>query len=152
MCRLGKPLSWNASAAATWRCATAPVLKNGPKSRWASRPSPSCAALKTFECWEGSQRVACTQGNRIRDICKTVVKNLPEVTPRVPDTATTQGGTNAFDDADLLRNPQLFAEQVPGGADVIFDCIRVSGCQYSLQRRGDSTPTLQQLLELLSGQ
>lgn len=64
------------------------------------------------------------QGNRICDICKTVVKNLPEVAPREPDTASTQ----AYEEGEGGRtNPQLFAaEQVPGGADVVFDCIRVS--------------------------
>ena len=83
------------------------------------------------------------QGNRICDICKTVVKNLPEVTPRAPDSATTQNGNNAFDESDAARNSaHLFAaDQVPGGADVVFDCIRVSSppdadaSSYSLQAK-----------------
>ena len=64
------------------------------------------------------------QGNRTCDICKTVVKNLPEVPPQLPDSATTQNG---FDEnGEMLRNNALIlSEQTPSGADVVFDCIRV---------------------------
>ena len=65
------------------------------------------------------------QGNRTCDICKTMVKNLPEVPPQLPDSATTQNG---FDEnGEILRNNALIlSEQTPSGADVVFDCIRVS--------------------------
>ena len=63
------------------------------------------------------------QGNRICDICKSVIQNLPEVTPRAPDSATGTEAENAFVEH---HGPHHFAgEQVPGGADVVFDCIRV---------------------------
>lgn len=75
-----------------------------------------------------AEKWAHVKGNRICDICKTVVKNLPEVTPRAPDSASTQNGNNSFDESDAARNnAHLFAaDQVPGGADVVFDCIRVT--------------------------
>ena len=74
------------------------------------------------------------QGNRSCDICKTVVKNLPEVQPQLPDSATTQNG---FDEnGEMLRsNALILAEQTPSGADVVFDCIRVS---LSTAHVGDS--------------
>lgn len=69
--------------------------------------------------------VSNMQGNRTCDICKTMVKNLPEVPPQLPDSATTQNG---FDEnGEILRNNALIlSEQTPSGADVVFDCIRVS--------------------------
>lgn len=54
-----------------------------------------------------------------------MIKNLPEVPPQLPDSATTQNG---FDEnGEILRNNALIlSEQTPSGADVVFDCIRVS--------------------------
>lgn len=92
----------------------------------------SSLALYTHKLSAGRTRLCCKvskqsnlmQGNRTCDICKTMVKNLPEVPPQLPDSATTQNG---FDEnGEMLRNNALIlSEQTPSGADVVFDCIRV---------------------------
>lgn len=79
-------------------------------------------AMRHRACAEKWSQV---KGNRTCDICKTMVKNLPEVPPQLPDSATTQNG---FDEnGEMLRNNALIlSEQTPSGADVVFDCIRVT--------------------------
>lgn len=67
------------------------------------------------------------KGNRSCDICKAVVKNLPEVPPQLPDSATAQGPSGFDENGEMLRNNALvLSEQTPTGADVVFDCIRVT--------------------------
>lgn len=65
------------------------------------------------------------QGNRTCDICKTLIKNLPDPPPRAPETASPNG--QMFEDGEMLRNnAQFIVDQAPTGTDVVFDCIRVS--------------------------
>ena len=72
------------------------------------------------------------QGDRICDVCKAPIANLPEVSPRAPTEASE--GRSAFDDLDerAAGHPgglhgAFVAEQMPSSADIIFDCIRVRG-------------------------
>ena len=74
------------------------------------------------------------QGDRVCDVCKAPIANLPELPPRTPTThAGSDAGGSLFDgDADERNghhpnslHSALGAEQMPGFADVIFDCIRV---------------------------
>lgn len=75
------------------------------------------------------------QGDRVCDVCKATIANLPELPPRSPTAAGSDAGGSWFDgDADDrigghhpngLHPSALGAEQMPGFADVIFDCIRV---------------------------
>ena len=70
--------------------------------------------------------VALWQGNRVCDICKTVVRNLPEPAPRSPEAESRTA--DEFGDAGEgihIGGHGFTVEQVPGSADVIFDCIRV---------------------------
>jgi hypothetical protein len=80
-------------------------------------------AMRHRSCAEKWSRV---KGNRTCDICKALVKNLPDVPPQLPDSATAQGA--GFDEnGEMLRNnAMVLSEQAPSGADVVFDCIRVT--------------------------
>ena len=76
------------------------------------------------------------QGDRVCDVCKAPIANLPEVPPRAPTEAS--DGHSAFDDLDERGGGHpgglhgaFVAEQMPSSADIIFDCIRV-------RRRGGS--------------
>jgi hypothetical protein len=72
------------------------------------------------------------QGDRICDVCKAQISNLPEVAPPVPATeAGSEAGNSIFDDVDERNHPHglhgaFVADQMPGSADIVFDCIRVS--------------------------
>ena len=62
-------------------------------------------------------------------MCKAPIANLPEVTPR----ASSEGGTDAAGQAFDEDRPHQHGlhglymnDHIPGSADVIFDCIRVS--------------------------
>lgn len=72
----------------------------------------------------------CVQGDRICDVCKKEIKNLPELPPRATDgDGDTTIDINMFDDADHPGHPHglggPFMGEVPGSADVVFDLIRV---------------------------
>ena len=75
------------------------------------------------------------QGDRICDVCKAPIMNLPEITPRAPGSANSDNDPALFDEADVREHPYSISgpylnDQIPGSADVIFDCIRVSGQKY----------------------
>jgi len=81
-------------------------------------------AMRHRACAEKWSRV---KGNRSCDICKAVVKNLPDVPPQLPDSATPQGPGGFDENGEMLRNnAMVLSEQAPSGADVVFDCIRVT--------------------------
>jgi hypothetical protein len=49
------------------------------------------------------------------------------VPPQLPDSATAQGPSGFDENGEMLRNNALvLSEQTPTGADVVFDCIRVT--------------------------
>ena len=65
-------------------------------------------------------------------MCKAPVRNLPEVTPRARSEAASDGGGSAFGEnggdhgATAASLAPYLADSVPGSADIIFDCIRVT--------------------------
>ena len=65
------------------------------------------------------------------DVCKSIINNLPEVTPPAPGTdAGSDAGNSLFDDMDDRNHTHplhgaFAADQMPGSADIVFDCIRV---------------------------
>ena len=65
------------------------------------------------------------------DVCKSTINNLPEVTPPAPGTdAGSDAGNSLFDDMDDRNHAHplhgaFVADQMPGSADIVFDCIRV---------------------------
>ena len=72
------------------------------------------------------------QGDRVCDVCKVQIANLPEISPRAPTEASE--GQSAFDELDERNaghpgglHGAFVAEQMPSSADIIFDCIRVRG-------------------------
>lgn len=69
------------------------------------------------------------QGDRVCDVCKSTINNLPEVTPPAPTEAGSDAGNSLFDDMDDRHAHPLHsafvADQMPGSADIVFDCIRV---------------------------
>ncbi|KAK9815367.1 hypothetical protein WJX72_002353 [[Myrmecia] bisecta] len=75
---------------------------------------------------------ARVKGDLICDICKAPVRNLPELSPRaLTETEGSEVDMGAFDDVDDRNHPHgmhgpFMAEQMPGSADLIFDCIRVT--------------------------
>ena len=71
------------------------------------------------------------QGDRICDVCKAPIGNLPDVPPAPATDAGSEAGNSIFDDADERNHPQglhgpFAVDQMPGSADIVFDCIRVS--------------------------
>ena len=69
------------------------------------------------------------QGDRVCDVCKSTINNLPEVMPPAPTEAGSDAGNSLFDDMDDRHAHPLHsafvADQMPGSADIVFDCIRV---------------------------
>lgn len=65
------------------------------------------------------------------DVCKSTINNLPEVTPPASGTdAGSDAGNSLFDDMDDRNHTHplhgaFAADQMPGSADIVFDCIRV---------------------------
>ncbi len=80
--------------------------------------------------------LGCVQGDRVCDVCKSTINNLPEVTPPAPGTeAGSDAGNSLFDDMDDRNHPHplhsaFVADQMPGSADIVFDCIRVRPCAW----------------------
>lgn len=80
--------------------------------------------------------LGCVQGDRVCDVCKSTINNLPEVTPPAPGTeAGSDSGNSLFDDMDDRNHPHplhsaFVADQMPGSADIVFDCIRVRPCAW----------------------
>lgn len=84
------------------------------------------------------------QGDSVCDVCKAPIRNLPAFTPRAP---ASEGGTegDAFDLDDRAHpaGPLTFGEQMPGSADIVFDCIRVRCLQTAADLdRGYTVRTL----------
>ncbi|KAK9821295.1 hypothetical protein WJX81_003053 [Elliptochloris bilobata] len=81
-------------------------------------------ALRHRTCAEKWARV---KGDSVCDVCKAPIRNLPAFTPRAP---ASEGGTegDAFDLDDRAHNagPLFLGEQMPGSADIVFDCIRIT--------------------------
>ena len=71
-------------------------------------------------------KTGTAQGDSVCDVCKAPIRNLPAFTPRAP---ASEGGTegDAFDLDDRAHpvGPLFLGEQMPGSADIVFDCIRV---------------------------
>ena len=74
------------------------------------------------------QRCRELQGDRICDVCKHAITNLPEVSPRASSEGASDGQGGIFDEDERhphgLHGPYM-NDHIPGSADVIFDCIRV---------------------------
>ena len=71
------------------------------------------------------------QGDRICDVCKAPINNLPDVPPVPATDAGSEAGNSLFDDVDERNHPHglhgpFAVDQMPGSADIVFDCIRVS--------------------------
>ena len=71
------------------------------------------------------------QGDRICDVCKAPINNLPDVPPAPATDAGSEAGNSLFDDVDERNHPHglhgpFAVDQMPGSADIVFDCIRVS--------------------------
>jgi hypothetical protein len=68
------------------------------------------------------------QGDRLCDVCKKEIKNLPELPPRSAD-SDPETIIDMLDDTDHTGHPHglagPFMGEVPGSADVVFDLIRV---------------------------
>jgi len=65
-------------------------------------------------------QITCTQGNRSCDICKAVVKNLPDVPPQLPDSATPQGPGGFDENGEMLRNnAMVLSEQVKPACEIL---------------------------------
>ncbi len=78
------------------------------------------------------------QGDRVCDVCKGTISNLPEITPPAPMEAGSDAGNSIFDDIDERNHPHglhgaFVADQMPGSADIVFDCIRVRGVDNPAQ-------------------
>lgn len=92
-----------------------------------------CAISNHTDC---SPLVSCLQGDRICDVCKAPINNLPDVPPPPATDAGSDAEGSVFGEGDE-RNPHplhgpFAVDQMPGSADVVFDCIRVSpACQIS---------------------
>ena len=73
-----------------------------------------------------TEQTVAAQGDSVCDVCKAPIRNLPAFTPRAP---ASEGGTegDAFDLDDRAHpvGPLFLGEQMPGSADIVFDCIRV---------------------------
>ncbi|KAK9917471.1 hypothetical protein WJX75_004708 [Coccomyxa subellipsoidea] len=86
-------------------------------------------ALRHRTCAEKWSRV---KGDRVCDVCKSIINNLPEVMPPAPGTdAGSDAGNSLFDDMDDRNHTHplhgaFAADQMPGSADIVFDCIRVT--------------------------
>ncbi|BDA48648.1 hypothetical protein COCOBI_12-3290 [Coccomyxa sp. Obi] len=86
-------------------------------------------ALRHRTCAEKWSRV---KGDRVCDVCKSTINNLPEVTPPAPGTdGGSEAGNSLFDDMDDRNHAHplhgaFVADQMPGSADIVFDCIRVT--------------------------
>ena len=70
-------------------------------------------------------------------MCKAPINNLPDVPPPATDAGSEAGGS-IFEDGDERNNAHplhgpFAVDQMPGSADIVFDCIRVSAfCQLLL--------------------
>ncbi|EIE27490.1 hypothetical protein COCSUDRAFT_45883 [Coccomyxa subellipsoidea C-169] len=86
-------------------------------------------ALRHRSCAEKWSRV---KGDRVCDVCKSTINNLPEVVPLAPGTdAGSDNGNSLFDDMEDRNHAHplhgaFVADQMPGSADIVFDCIRVT--------------------------
>ena len=66
-------------------------------------------------------------------MCKAPINNLPEPPPAPATEAGSDAGGSMFDDGDdrnhahPLHGP-FAVDQMPGSADIVFDCIRVGAC------------------------
>jgi len=67
------------------------------------------------------------------DVCKAPIRNLPAITPRAPSDGASDGEGFDPDDRAHTPGPLFLGEQMPGSADIVFDCIRVR----ALAARGD---------------
>lgn len=77
------------------------------------------------------------------DVCKAPIMNLPDIMPRPPGSAGTENEATLFDDGDGRDHGHglhgaYINDQIPGSADVIFDCIRVSGTGHASARLHDT--------------
>ncbi len=59
------------------------------------------------------------------DVCKAPIRNLPAITPRAPSDGASDGEGFDPDDRAHTPGPLFLGEQMPGSADIVFDCIRV---------------------------
>lgn len=85
-------------------------------------------AMRHRICAEKWSRV---KGDRMCDVCKAPIMNLPDIMPRPPGSAGTENEATLFDDGDGRDHGHglhgaYINDQIPGSADVIFDCIRVT--------------------------
>ncbi|KAK9815160.1 hypothetical protein WJX73_009205 [Symbiochloris irregularis] len=85
-------------------------------------------AMRHRVCAEKWSRV---KGDRVCDVCKAPIMNLPEITPRAPGSAGSDENAAMFDEADGRdhvpgMHGAYMSDQIPGSADIIFDCIRVT--------------------------
>ena len=68
------------------------------------------------------------QGDSVCDVCKAPIRNLPAITPRAPASErASEGDGFDLDDRAHTMGPLFLGEQMPGSADIVFDCIRVRG-------------------------
>eukprot|EP00884_Botryococcus_braunii_P006267 jgi/Botrbrau1/15641/Bobra.4_1s0026.1 len=84
-------------------------------------------AVRHRSCAEKWSKV---KGDRVCDVCKKEIKNLPELPPPAEGDQDTMIDINMFDDSDHPGHPHglggPFMGEVPGSADVVFDLIRVT--------------------------